>query len=91
MMKLTDKQRRAFKRRVEQTKRAAYNSGKAWSDDDVSHLLNAIHADKTIYDTAMDIGRSYYSVQSAMSHTRFALRHAAVLYQATPIKQKKRA
>lgn len=89
-MKLTDKQRRAFKRRVAQTQRNAYNNGRPWSDDDVSIVLNAISNDQTIYDTAMQAGRSYYAVQSAMSMTRFALRHQAVLYQPDELEVKRR-
>lgn len=81
MAKLTDKQRRAFKRRVAATQRNAYNNGRPWTNDDVAIVLTAIENDQTIYDTAMNLGRSYYALQSAMSHTRFALRHQDVLYR----------
>lgn len=89
-MKLNDKDRRRFKRMVDKTKRNAYNSGRTWSDDDVGALVNAIEADHTTYDTAMQLGRSYYSIQTARAHVGFALRHQAVLFGArnvTPIKK----
>jgi hypothetical protein len=90
MAKLNDKDRRRFKRMVDKTKRNAYNGGKTWTDDDVSHIVNAIEADGTTYDMAMAIGRSYYSVQSARSHIRFAMDHQAVLYRnnVTPIRKR---
>ena len=91
-MRMSDKDKRAFKRLVEKTKRNAYNSGKPWSDDDVSHIINAIAKDDTTYNMAMGIGRSYYSVQSARAHIRFAMDHQAVLYAGvTHINSKKRA
>jgi hypothetical protein len=74
------KDKRGHKRMVERTKRAAYNTGKAWSDDDVAHVMTGIANDDTTFNMAMGIGRSYYSVQTARSHIRFAMDHAAVLY-----------
>ena len=89
MAKLNDKDRRKFKRLVEKTKRNAYNSGTKWSDDDVAHIVNAISADDTTYNMAMAIGRSYYSVQTARAHIRFAMDHVNVLYgNVTPIKKR---
>jgi hypothetical protein len=84
-MKLTDKDRRKFQRMVDKAKRNAYNSGQPWSDDEVGALVNAIEADHSTFDTAMSLGRSYYSIQTARAHVGFALRHAAVLYQESNI------
>jgi hypothetical protein len=92
-MRMSDKDKRSFKRLVDRTKKNAYNSGKPWTDDDVAYLVNAIAADDTTYNMAMGIGRSYYSVQTARSHVRFAMNHQAVLYanNVTSINSRKRA
>jgi hypothetical protein len=56
----------------------AYNHGTKWEDDDVAKLANMIEKDKTTFDMAMSLGRSYYSTQYARSHVGFAMRHAKV-------------
>jgi hypothetical protein len=89
-VRMSDKRKRDFKRLVERTKRNAWNSGKPWSDDDVSYIVNAIAKDDTTFNMAMGIGRSYYSVQTARAHVRFAMDHQSVLYaNVTPIKRKR--
>ena len=63
----------------EKTLANAYNHGAVWTDADVSLLVNAIHRDDTTFDMAMRLGRSYYSVQGARAHVRFAMDHIAVI------------
>jgi hypothetical protein len=38
-----------------------------------------ITKDKTTFDMAMRLGRSYYAAQYARSHVGFAMRHASVI------------
>jgi hypothetical protein len=87
------KQKRDFKRMVDKTKRNASRSGMRWEDDEVDRVVRGIERDETTYEMAMAIGRSYYAMQSARSHIRFAMDHAAVLYSSvnnvTSIKRKK--
>ena len=63
----------------EKTKKNAFNYGQPWSDDDVSALANMIAKDATTFDMAMTLGRTYYSLQTARAHVRFALSHYKVL------------
>lgn len=79
MARLSAKERASFKRMVEVTKRNAHASGTRWTDDDVSAVVNGISRDATTYDMAMGIGRSYYSVQTARAHVRFAMDHREAL------------
>ena len=81
MAKLTAKERARFKSMVEKTKRNAHASGTRWTDDDVAYIMKAIEQDDTTFNMAMGIGRSYYAVQSARGHVRFAMDHQAVLYK----------
>lgn len=57
----------------------AYNHGAVWSNDEVSVLVSAIQKDETTFDMAMRLGRSYYSVQGARAHIRFAMDHIDVI------------
>lgn len=63
----------------EKTLANAYNHGQVWDDDSVSILVNGIQNDDTTFDMAMSLGRSYYSVQGARAHVRFAMDHIAVI------------
>ena len=67
-----------YARLNDETKKHAYNHGIAWSDDDVSMLLNLIDKDETTYQMAMALGRTFYAAQVARSHVAFASRHARV-------------
>lgn len=80
MAKWGAKQKRDFQRMVEKTKRNASRSGMRWEDDEVDRVMRGIERDESTYEMAMAIGRSYYAMQSARSHIRFAMDHAAVLY-----------
>ncbi len=62
----------------DETRKHAYNHGIGWTDDDVSTLLNLIESDKTTYEMAIKLGRTFYSAQVARSHAAFASRHANV-------------
>lgn len=53
--------------------------GLAWTNVDVSVLVNGIQKDETTYDMAIRLGRSYYSVQGARAHIRFAMDHIDVI------------
>jgi hypothetical protein len=72
------------------TLKHAVRHGMKWDDSEVSLLANEIQKDSTTYDMAMALGRSYYSVQGARAHVRFALDHRAALYEnnVRPIKRK---
>lgn len=63
----------------EKTLANAVNHGEAWDDDDVAVLVNGIQKDETTFDMAMRLGRSYYSIQGARAHVRFAMDHIAVI------------
>jgi hypothetical protein len=80
MAKWGAKQKRDFKRMVEKTKRNAHRSGMHWEDDEVDRVMRGIERDESTYEMAMAIGRSYYAMQTARSHIRFAMDHAVVLY-----------
>jgi hypothetical protein len=60
----------------------AHRHGLKWEDDEVSVLVNMIEDDKTTFDMAMKLGRSYYSAQIARSHVGFALRHENAIFRA---------
>jgi hypothetical protein len=75
-----EKRKRDFKRMVEKTKRNATRTGMKWEDDEVDRVMRGIERDESTYEMAMAIGRSYYAMQTARSHIRFAMDHAAVLY-----------
>jgi hypothetical protein len=62
------------------TLKHAVRHGLKWDDSEVSLLANAIAKDDTTYDMALALGRSYYSVQGARAHVRFALDHRDALY-----------
>lgn len=62
----------------DETLKHAYNHGLPWADEDVESLAGLIDQDKTTFDMAMHLGRSYYSTQYARAHISFALRHANV-------------
>jgi hypothetical protein len=64
----------------------AHRHGLPWDDDEVSELVNGIQKDDTTYNMAMSLGRSYYSVQGARAHVRFAMDHIAVLKRVRPKK-----
>ena len=61
-----------------QTLKKAWNVGSKWSDDEVEVLVGMIQKDETTYQMALTLGRSYYGIQGARSHVRFALNHQAV-------------
>jgi hypothetical protein len=89
MAKWGAKQKREFQRMVDKTKRNATRSGMRWEDDEVDRVMRGIERDETTYEMAMAIGRSYYAMQSARSHIRFAMDHHAVLFSnVTPIRKK---
>lgn len=69
-----------FEHRVQETKRNAYNHGKPWTDDEVAVVMEGIYNDRTIYDMAMELGRSYYAVAAARTNTRWAMNHSRVIY-----------
>ena len=85
--KQTAADKASFKRMVEKTKRNATKTGQRWSGDDVSIVMNGIERDDTTYNIAMQAERSYYAVQTARAHIRFAMDHAAVLYTNKPRKK----
>ncbi len=85
--KQTAADKASFKQMVEKTKRNATKTGQRWSDDDVSIVINGIERDDTTYNIAMQAERSYYAVQTARAHIRFAMDHAAVLYPNKPRKK----
>ena len=62
----------------------AHRHGLTWDDDEVSELVNGIQKDETTFNMAMSLGRSYYSVQGARAHVRFAMDHIAVLKRVRP-------
>ncbi|AVD99680.1 HTH DNA binding protein [Mycobacterium phage Cuke] len=66
----------------QKTLQNAYRHGMTWDDSEVSLLVNGIQKDQTTFDMAMNLGRSYYSVQGARAHVRFAMDHIAVLRKA---------
>jgi hypothetical protein len=68
------------------TLRKAYRNGQAWTDEEVSLVVNGIDKDETTYEMALSLGRTYYSVASTRTHVRFALNHAVALYG--PIKKR---
>lgn len=70
------------KRLQNKTVKNAYRQGMAWNDDEVATLVNGIQDDKTTFDIAMSIGRTYYGVQSARAHVRFALDHRVIFERA---------
>jgi hypothetical protein len=80
LVKWGPKQKREFQRMVDKTKRNAHRSGMKWDDDEVDRVMRGIERDETTYEMAMAIGRTYYSMQTARSHIRFAMDHASVLY-----------
>lgn len=61
----------------DETRKHAYNHGIGWSDDDVITLLTLIEGDKTTYEMALKLGRTFYAAQVARSHAAFISRHAA--------------
>lgn len=63
----------------DETKRRGWNIGAPWSDDDVSELARMIRRDEKTYEMALALGRSFYATQSARSHIRFAMSHAAII------------
>lgn len=71
------------------TEKNAWRLGQPWDHDEVSVLVNGINRDKTTYDIAMSMGRSYYGVQSARAHVAFAMRHSMVLVPALLKEEKK--
>jgi len=84
-----EKRKRDFKRMVEKTKRNATRTGLKWEDDEVDRVMRGIERDESTYEMAMAIGRSYYAMQTARAHIRFAMDHAAVLHtNVTPIRRK---
>jgi hypothetical protein len=92
MAKWNAKTQREFKRMVEKTKRNATRTGMRWEDDEVDRVMRGIERDETTYEMAMAIGRSYYALQTARAHIRFAMDHAEVLYgNVTPIKKNRGA
>ena len=89
MAKWGPKQKRDFKRMVEKTKRNASRTGMRWEDDEVDRVMRGLERDESTYEMAMSIGRSYYAMQTARAHIRFAMDHAAVLYpNVTPLRKK---
>ncbi|AYN58014.1 HTH DNA binding protein [Mycobacterium phage Fowlmouth] len=66
----------------QKTLRNAYRHGMTWDDDEVSLLVNGIQKDQTTFEMAMALGRSYYSVQGARAHVRFAMDHINVIRKA---------
>lgn len=76
--KIKDKVR--FHHKVQETKRRAYNHGKPWTDDDVAVIMQGIYNDTSTYEMAILLGRSYYAVAAARTHTRWAMDHATVIY-----------
>lgn len=77
----------AHHRMVEKTKRNATRTGQRWTDDDVSIIMRGIERDDTTYNMAIESERSYYAVQTARAHIRFAMDHSAVLYGGAPAKK----
>ena len=63
----------------EKTLANAYNHGMKWDSKEVSALVRGIQKDDTTFDIAMRLGRSYYSVQGARAHVRFAMDHIHVI------------
>lgn len=61
----------------DETKKFAYNYGTPWSEDNVEDLVSLVSSDKTTYEIALATGRTFYSAQTARSHVRFAMNHAA--------------
>lgn len=57
----------------------AHRHGCVWDDEEVAQLVNDIRRDETTFDMAMRLGRSYYSVQGARAHVRFAMDHIDVI------------
>jgi hypothetical protein len=62
----------------QETKKHAFNHGLPWDDDSVNTIFNMTSEDRTIYEIALATGRTYYSAGTAVSHVRFASRHAPV-------------
>ena len=81
-IKMPPKSKAAQRRMVDKTKANAYRTGQRWTDDEVGEVMNGIEKDDTTFNMAMGIGRSYYAVQTARAHIRFAMDHSAVLIRA---------
>lgn len=84
--KYSSKDKMRWNHKIQETKRNAWNNGQKWTDDDVAYLMQGIYNDASTYDMAMNLGRSYYAVAAARTHTRWALDHAQVIYFQTPKK-----
>jgi hypothetical protein len=61
------------------TLRKASRLGMPWETDEVARLVQGIKNDETTYEIALATGRSYYGIQTARSHVRFALNHIEAL------------
>ena len=69
-----------FNHKVQETKRRAWNNGAKWTDDEVAVIMQGIYNDTSTYEMAIQLGRSYYAVAAARTHTRWAMDHAQVIY-----------
>jgi len=69
-----------FNHKVQQCARNAYNHGQKWSDDDVAIIMQGIYNDTSTYEMAIQLGRTYYAVAAARTHTRWAMDHSQVIY-----------
>lgn len=73
------KMKQSVTRELQQiTLNKAWNVGNKWSDEEVETLVGMIQRDESTYQMAVTLGRSYYGIQGARSHVRFALNHQAV-------------
>ena len=69
-----------FQHKVQETKRRAWNSGAKWTDDEVAIIMQGIYNDTSTYEMAIQLGRTYYAVAAARTHTRWAMDHSQVIY-----------
>ena len=69
-----------FNHKVQETKRRAWNNGAKWTDDEVAVIMQGIYNDTSTYEMAIQLGRSYYAVAAARTHTRWAMDHSQVIY-----------
>lgn len=61
------------------TLQKATRLGMAWETSEVARVVQGLKNDETTFEIAMATGRSYYGIQTARNHIRFALNHIEVL------------